>query len=361
MTQTHTTYSVVPAPNVPEANTASADVITLGADTIMGSYFGTPGQFGSTGGDFTGMRRNINHVAAGALSRAILYPYSISHYIKSSPNTTQPHWNAQLTAYGAPYFPKYDGLPTSDNNLNANNVNIPSSTSNISWSDYGGADVRGQSFHSHGLTADLAEDRYASSSWEIDSARWLATDGKYWYGYVVGSSFGSNVSTNNGSISNSRYEMQQTYNMSASVGSTGMAPITIGWSRYTTSGLSYADTAHQGGSSVVNMVAIDEDGRLKIVVSGQWNNLNRFPRAFLVESNVRTYGYSHRSSSTYRGERYNTSDATITSSSTGPGYTMLSWPSGTADVDTYSNMSNSTANSVWRIASGYPVKLTPIF
>jgi len=367
MSETHTTYSVVPAPTVPEASISSSDVITLGeASIVSGSYF-DPGTFGTTGGDFTKQQRSINHVAAGAMSRAILFPYSISSFKQSQPELFSSHWVYMQTAYGAPYFPKYDGVPVSGNE-NANNSSISSTTSQMQWADYGGADVRGQSFHCATTVVDLADDKFKSSPWEIQCSPFTVAS-KYYYGFSRGTSLsqGGLVSGNPtvGAISNSSYESGQLFDHSGAIGPTGMAPVTVGWSRFQgQSGEN--DSAHQGGTSIVHAAAIDEDGKVYIRVEGGWGNRNRFPRSFLVESGV--FGSSpSRSDSNYRSERYDTADCESLGfvqggSVTPDGHTYFRWPSGTASVESsYQSMALSNANSVWRTTSGYRVKLTPIF
>lgn len=88
-----------------------------------------------------GLRESsINQVAQGNISTAFNMPYSISTFGRRNDSYSGGSTFNRVTVYSAPSFPDtYDGT-----NTNANNASINSGSGMLSWSNYVGADNRGQ-------------------------------------------------------------------------------------------------------------------------------------------------------------------------------------------------------------------------
>ena len=105
----------------------------------------------------------INQVAQGNRSTAFNYPYSIQTFGRKEDTFSGSSTYDRITVYGAPWFPAtWDGAATT----NSNNSNV-ALYGNLQWSDYVGADNRGQRLGSASSRIDNAMKREMSSVWRM--------------------------------------------------------------------------------------------------------------------------------------------------------------------------------------------------
>ncbi len=275
-------------------------------------------QFNATANTVAGGLREttISNVAQGNASTAFNMPYSITTFGRRSDSYIGGSTFNRRTVYSAPAFPDtYDGT-----NTNANNASINSGAGILSWSDYEGADNRGQlmgSGHSRVLiNASLGgKVRERSDHWKMA----VRTEGNI-TGYHSGVSPGIYDNGSYRTLSNSRM-----YNDVTNAGSqtrVWAAPITDSEDgrHYSFSNLP-VDTGQQrfDASEVLSCAYNASMEKFFITVAGSFNYNNQTNRlhvagTFLVEAFDHGYTSGGAGGSNYgtiKTTKFLSSDATV--------------------------------------------------
>lgn len=217
---------------------------------------------------YSGYREaGINYVAQGNRSTSFNFPYSISTFGRRQDSYISSNTNAygRVTVYGAPFFPDtWNGGTTTS----ANNTNIPL-TGHTQWSDFVGADNRGQRLGSpHSIASPNPMMRDRSKHWMMA----VRTDGN-----ITGYNSGGSPIDDNGTVrylSNSK--MVWDYG-NTSATRVRAAPITDSPDgRHVTSGPNSGtpfDTVQQNKakSNVMSAYYDAGDDIFRIIVAGNWN------------------------------------------------------------------------------------------
>lgn len=218
---------------------------------------------------YTGYREaGINYVAQGNRSTSFNYPYSIATFGRrqDSYNSSGTTTYNRVTVYGAPFFPDtWNGGTTTS----ANNTNVPLN-GHVQWSDFVGADNRGQRLGSpliriSGTNTMMVE---KSSAWKMA----VRTDGNI-TGYNSG---GVSIVDNGTSRTLSNSKMWQDFGKTSNT-RLRAAPITDSADgRHYTAGPNVNtpfDTVQQARnrSNVLSAYYDAGEDKFKIIVAGNWN------------------------------------------------------------------------------------------
>ena len=211
----------------------------------------------------------INNVAQGNVSTAFNMPYSITTFGRRSASYIGGSTYNRRTVYSAPAFPDtYDGT-----NASANNANILSGAGMLSWSDYEGADNRGQLMGSG--SARVAVNYYGGKARER-SDHWkmaVRTQGNI-TGYHSGVSPGVYDNGTYRSLSNSRMHNDA---FAGTQNRVWAAPITDSQDgRHTSSNVPYDTTQQRFDASEVLTCAYNAGtDQFYITVAGNFNYNNQ--------------------------------------------------------------------------------------
>jgi len=297
---------------------------TSGGDpVVLGWYLPT------TSTRYSGYREaGINFVAQGNRSTSFNYPYSIATFGRrqDSYNSLGTNTFNRVTVYGAPFFPDtWDGGATTS----ANNANVPLA-GHVQWSDFVGADNRGQRLGSplnRIINNPMMRER--SLPWKMA----VRTDGN-----ITGYNSGGTSIDDNGTA---RYllnsKLSEDYD-NTSDSRTRSAPITDSPDgRHLESGSlagTPIDTVQQtkNHSQVLSAYYDAGDDIFRIVVAGNWNTNSKavggarlqIAGLFLVEGFA--YGKTAAPYANSNTTKFYLEDATLTYS------TASNWYSKGADV-----------------------------